>query len=165
MEAKGIRFLQWLREGQGKRLVLLLGAGGMLLILLSEWLPSPGAEQKAASGTGDTAAAYKVQLEQQLSGLIGQMDGAGKTQVMVTLETGDQTVYAVDTKTGEGSAEQTHVLTDGGALAETVYTPAVQGVAVVCEGGDQIHVIAQITEMLSALLGLSTSRISVTKMN
>ena len=57
------------------------------------------------------------------------------------------------------------LLDDGSALTETVRTPAVCGVAVVCEGGDQTHVVAQITEMLSSLLGISSSRISVAKMN
>ena len=39
-----------------------------------------------------------------------------------------------------------------------------KGVAVVCEGGDDITVIKRITDLVSVVLGLSTNRICVTKM-
>ena len=79
---------------------------------------------------------YQTQLEQQLEGLISQLQGAGRTTVMVTLTTGEETVYAVDTQTGELQQQETHVLLqDGSALAETTYLPQVCGVAVLCEGG------------------------------
>lgn len=50
------------------------------------------------------------------------MDGAGKTTVMLTLETGEETIYALDTQSGQMQEQQTHVLLeDGSALAETIY--------------------------------------------
>ena len=153
------------RKISGRGMLVFLGIGGMLLILLSEFLPADSTRIKPADDTAsyDT---YKTQMEERLESLIGQMDGAGKTQVMVTLETTAQNIYAVNTKEGENTREQEHVLLNGGeALTQTVESPEIRGVAVVCEGGDQIHVAAQITEMLSSLLGISSSHISVTKMN
>lgn len=158
---------QWFKtEKAGTQLIFLLGMGGLVLILLSEVWPaqSGGTEARSAPETVDFS--YEMTLEQRLEALIGQVEGAGRTKVMVTLETGAQSVYAVDTREGAAESGQTHVLLDdGSALTETVRTPAVCGVAVVCEGGDQTHVVAQITEMLSSLLGISSSRISVAKMN
>ena len=146
------------------RLAVLLGAAAMLLILLSE-LFAPSGKTAAASAAPEDDNIYRQQLEQQLCDLIAQVEGAGKTTVMVTLESGEETIYALDTLSGQTQEQQTHVLLDDGtALAQTVCTPRVCGVAVVCEGGDDITVIKRITDLVSVVLGLSTNRICVTKM-
>ena len=104
---------------------------------------------------------YYAALE-QLEELISQLQGAGHTTVMVTLSTGEETVYAVDTQTGDMQQQETHVLLqDGSALAETTYLPQVCGVAVLCEGGGDVRVAARITELLHSLLDLPTNRICV----
>ena len=43
------------------------------------------------------------------------------------------------------------------------YLPAVQGVAVVCDGADNSAVRACVTETVSALFDISVSKVSVTK--
>ena len=138
------------------RLAVLLGAAAMLLILLSE-LFTPSEKTAAASAAPADDNVYRQQLEQQLSDLIAQVEGAGKTTVMITLESGEETIYALDTLSG-----QTHVLLDDGtALAQTVCTPRVCGVAVVCEGGGDVRVAARITELVGALLDVPSNRICV----
>ena len=135
-------------------LAVTVGVMAMLLLLLSELLPS-GNTQKTAASTVRTAAVsqYQTQLEQQLEELISQLQGAGRTTVMVTLTTGEETIYAVDTQTGDLQQQETHVLLqDGSALAETTYLPQVCGVAVLCEGGGDVRVAARITELLHSLL-------------
>ena len=136
-------------------------SAAMLLLLLSELLPAtPPAEPSAASAS--QALVYREQLEAQLQDLIGQIDGAGATAVMVTLETGEETVYATDTQSGQTQSQETHVLLDDGtALAQTVYYPQVCGVAVVCDGGGDVRVAARITELVRALLDISSTRICV----
>ena len=152
------------RKENRARLAVFLGAAAMLLILLSE-LFTPSGKTAAASAAPADDNIYRQQLEQQLSDLIAQVEGAGKTTVMVTLESGEETIYALDTLSGQTQEQQTHVLLDDGtALAQTVCAPRVCGVAVVCEGGDDITVIKRITDLVSVVLGLSTNRICVTKM-
>ena len=144
-------------------LAVTVGVMAMLLLLLSELLPS-GTTQKAAVSTAQTATVsqYQAQLEQQLEELISQLQGAGHTTVMVTLSTGEETVYAVDTQTGDMQQQETHVLLqDGSALAETTYLPQVCGVAVLCEGGGDVRVAARITELVGALLDVPSNRICV----
>ena len=93
-------FRDLLRSGPGRaRLAVVLGAAAMLLILLSELWPRPAAES-ASVNTGFDAIAYQQQLEQRLEELIGEMEGAGQTKVMVTLETGEERIYALDTQRG-----------------------------------------------------------------
>ena len=87
---------------------------------------------------------------------------SGKTTVMITLESGEETIYALDTLSGQTQEQQTHVLLDDGtALAQTVCTPRVCGVAVVCEGGGDVRVAARITELVGALLDVPSNRICV----
>lgn len=80
-------FRALLEKQNRTRLAVVLGGAAMLLLLLSELLPAtPPAEPSAASAS--QALVYREQLEAQLQDLIGQIDGAGATAVMVTLETG-----------------------------------------------------------------------------
>lgn len=160
----------WLEKLKNSRggtgLVVGLAVLGMLLILLSELWPQaePTAAQSAAGSSITDYAEYQAQLERRLSELIGQMEGAGRTAVMVTLENGEETIYALDTQSGQTQSQQTHVLLDDGtALAQTVCLPQVCGVAVVCDGGGDIRIVAQVTEMVSALLNIPTNRICVEK--
>lgn len=147
------------------KLAVVLGAAAMVLILLSELFSTPStatAKTAPAGETNPTAQQYKQQLEQQLETLIGQVEGAGKTTVMLTLESGEETIYALDTLSGQTQSQQTHVLLDDGtALEETTYLPTVCGVAVVCEGGGDVRVAARITELVAALLDVPTNRICV----
>ena len=92
---------------------------------MSEIWPSGTGAAAPAEASGQDAAAYQTQLEQRLSGLIGEIEGAGQATVMITLESGEETIYALDTQSGQTQSQQTHVLLeDGTALEETVYFPA-----------------------------------------
>lgn len=151
------------RQGR-TTLAAAVGVAAMLLILLSELCTPSGGTSAAASAQsgGQDLAAYQQELESRLETLIGQMDGAGKTVVMVTLETGEETIYALDIQSGQTQSQETHVLLDDGtALQETVCLPQVCGVAVLCDGGGDVRVAARITEMVSALLDLPTNRICI----
>lgn len=152
-----------------KRTGLLVAGGilGMLLIGVSEWIPEP-ADAAPDVQTSDTA--YVCELEERLCELISQMDGAGQTRVMVTLESDQETVYAKDTETSTTETQQTsrssHVLTSGNSegLVETVQEPQVRGVAVLCEGGDQPGIQLRITELVSVLTGAGANHITVNKL-
>lgn len=156
--------LRSLQNGKGRTsLAVAVGVLAMLLLLLSEFLPGSSTQKTTVSAVPTAAVSqYQTQLEQQLEELISQLQGAGKTTVMVTLTTGEETVYAVDTQTGDVQQQETHVLLqDGSALAETTYLPQVCGVAVLCEGGGDVRVAARITELLHSLLDLPANRICV----
>jgi len=95
-------FAGLLQKQSRTQLAIILGVAAMLLILFSELFSTPA---KTAANAGSSAAvsetAYREQLETQLTELIEQLDGAGKTVVMVTLESGEETIYAVDTQSGQ----------------------------------------------------------------
>lgn len=161
------RLTGWMKGAREKpraaSLAVILGIAAMLLILLSElWPASDGPAAPPGGETVQTADSYRASLENQLAALIEQINGAGETTVMITLESGEERIYATDTQTGGDQSQQTHVLLeDGTALEETVYLPAVCGVAVVCDGGGNVGVEARITALVSALLDVPSNRICV----
>ena len=169
MTAKqSIAWLQAAWKDDKKRINLLLvsGLAGMLLLCMSEWLPAGQSTQNAAQSSqqSQTAAEYEQQLETRLAALIRAMDGAGETVVMVTLDCGEETTYAADTRTEKTSedtrssaaSQRTHLL--AGAQ------PQVRGVAVLCQGGGNAGTQRRITELVSALTGVGASHITVNKM-
>jgi stage III sporulation protein AG len=176
----------WRELLQKKNALFFVGLAGVCLIGLSDILfaESASTEAAAAQETAYTAVAaseYTAALEARLAQLLAAVDGAGKVQVMLTLEGTGETFFALDeqsdttlqTKDDEQTQRQTtyrseHVLYDGGAgstpLVEQQTEPEVRGVAVVCEGGDDIVVVKRITELVAVVLGLSSNRICVAKM-
>lgn len=160
-EKTGVFTLRSLLEKQNRtKLAVVLGTAAMILLLLSELLPTNAVKEPVLAPADETA--YREQLEKQLQELIEQIDGAGTTTVMITLESGEETVYATDTQSGQTQSQETHVLLDdGSALAQTVYLPKICGAAIVCEGGGDVRVAARITELVSALLDLPSNRICV----
>ncbi len=162
-------FVKENKKGAGK-LVIALGLIGMLMILLSELITTPNAQNEVHTQTQtdgmQSTLDYKKTLEEELALLISQLDGAGQTVVMVTLENSQEAIYAKDETQNTAQSTQTHVMLENGtALTQTVLLPNVLGVAVICEGGGDIAVVVKITEMLSALFRLPTTYISVEKLN
>ena len=147
-------------EKQRVNLLVCMGLAGLLLLAVSSWLPADSSTQSAAPAakTGSTAD-YAAELETRLTALISRVEGAGKTAVMVTLESGSESIYATDT---DSDGSSTHVLLGSGGADGLVET--VLGVAVVCEGGGSAAVQSRVTALVQALTGIGTNHITVAKM-
>lgn len=159
------------------RILALLGVLGILLLCLSEFLPHTRTAQKEDTAkTQIDVNDFCAQTEKKLSELIAQVEGAGRVQVMLTIESSDEKIYAADEKSNaktDGDAEQKsydsqYVLVDGasgdtGMLLKT-NAPKVKGVIIVCDGGENPAVANQITNAVSAALGVGANRVSVLKM-
>lgn len=150
-------------------LLLVLGLTGLVLMGVSEWLPQQESVAQTTSAAENTAADgqqdYAANLETRLQALIEQVDGAGHTTVMVTLAAGEENVYATDrTDSADGDSTENHVLLGGSSeqgLVETVRTPSVLGVAVVCTGGGDLAVQRRVTELVTALTDVGANHITV----
>ena len=97
---------------------------------------------------------------------------------MVTLESSSENVYLHDYDYGENvepsgrnsvERKDEYVIIDGGegeqGIVVRVAEPKIRGVAVVCRGAGSEIVKSQITEAVTALLDISSARVSVAKMN
>lgn len=160
--------------------VLLLIVTGIVLLLISEVKPEK-ADTSALTSIASSAVdsdSYVMMLEERLVSIISSIDGAGSTRVMVTLESGNEEVYLHNYNYGEDvdpngknslERKDEYVIVDGESGEEgivvRVHQPKVRGVAVVCEGGGSDVVREQIINTVSALLDISSAKISVAKMN
>lgn len=165
----------WKDEKKRVNLLLVSGISGMLLLCVPAWLPAGGQKQDPEQAVlpAQSAEDYEQQLESRLAALIGAMDGAGKTVVMVTLDCGEENIYAADTQTEEthddtrsSISQQSTSLLAGGSqpVTKTVLFPQVRGVAVLCQGGADPGIQRRITELVSALTNVGASHITVNKM-
>lgn len=154
-------------EKKRANLLVCLGVAGMLLLALSEWKPQeePSSATITEGSVTTSPATYTAQLQEQLCGLISRVEGVGKVEVMVTLARGEESVYATDNQTAsDGSLSVSHVLLGESGLVETVQTPQVLGVAVVCEGGGNAAVQNRVSEIVQALTGVKSNHITVAQM-
>lgn len=151
-------------EKKRVNLLVCMGLAGLLLLAVSAWLPAESPAETLQPVQSEAYADYAAQLEARLTELIARVDGAGKTAVMVTLESDSERIYATDT---DRDGASTHVLLGSGGtdgLVETVQTPQVRGVAVVCEGGGSPAVQSRVTALVETLTGVGANHITVAKM-
>ena len=134
---------KFLSSLKSKWFLIILAVAGIFLVIWGGRLT--GNRTAVASGTEAPTAdadAYRASLEQELTALCRKVKGAGEVQVMLTLSDGQTTTYVSGKQT---SSEM----------------PRVRGVAVLCKGGDDPAVRAEIVRLVSAVLGIGTHRIYV----
>lgn len=166
------------------RIIIVLGLVGIGLILLSGLLPDKTNDEDNQTNSQVayvSLAQYENNLEQSLADIISSIDGAGKTRVMLTMDSTVEQVYATDktmsqkdmvnsgedTETNKDtSANSTYItveLSDG--TQQTVLLkeiqPRVRGALVVCNGGDNSVVKEKIVDAVTKALDISSSRVSV----
>ena len=167
------RILEKLRGIRRTHLILLTGLCGTALLLLPGLLP----DRKEPLHTGimqnepANTALYRQELEERLTKLLSGMEGVGQVQVMVTVSGTAEQVYAEERKTSQsdrGTQLETQpviIRSSGGesALAAKTYCPAVQGAAILCEGGSHAAVQERVSRAAAAVLGIPQTRIFVGK--
>ena len=155
--------------------LLIIGSAGVIILVLTQLLPFGRASPEKSDTDADenlSPAVYEQNLEKRLAKLISDIDGAGEVSVMLTLESTDENVYAKEEKNQSGEKSSTSeskyivVKSDGdeSGMLLKVSQPQVRGVAVVCSGADSAVVRREIINAVSSVLGISSSRVSVTAM-
>lgn len=153
---------------------VVLAVIAILFLVLTEFTEKD--EKKYDTETTVSTEEYAENLEERLTKLISSVDGAGETVVMVTLEAGEENIYAREIKTDEetdgvktsNKYEYEYIVMKNGSATESgmllkVIEPDIRGVAVVCDGGDNAAVRENIINTVSAVLDIKTNKISVCK--
>ncbi len=160
-------------KGEDRKIPVIIAIGliGILLLGLSG-INDGGSSKKAEkqSAVSDNSE-YAKELEDKLCSVISSIDGVGKCKVMITLEATKESVYAVDSESRNDNSSNTskeeYVFSDYGSSEEPVLIkekyPKVQGVTVVCSGGDNSAVRQQIVNCVTALFDINANRVSVSK--
>lgn len=142
--------------------LLVIAAGAVLLLLPSGGRDSP------EEGIPSQEEAFDLEaFEEKLERTLSQIEGAGETQVVLTLDGGSRQVLARDQeRDGEGGGSNTVVTVGKGSGQQEVVplqtvAPEFRGALVVCPGGGNAPVRLKLIEAVSALTGLGSDRISV----
>lgn len=168
MDQTAVPFLrQFLAKYKHVFLIFLLG---ILLMLL----PTGEKKQQQAAQMPQAEATQQTQtLQEQLSALLSQMEGAGKVQVLLTLASGEKTLYQTNEDSATASQSETKrtdtvILTDSNrneaGLVRQVDPPTYLGAVVLCQGAENSAVRLAITEAISNATGLGYHKITILKM-
>lgn len=165
--------VEYLKRNDAKKIKIIIAVGmiGVILIAMSD-IFAKDEKNTSSETTNDTAYSdYTNELEDKLCNIISSMDGVGECKVMITLENSKENVYATDnenkTDSDSASSKDEYVIydSDNGETPVLIkeYYPKIQGVSVVCSGGDNIVVKEQIINTVTSLFNISTNRVSVSK--
>lgn len=167
------------------KVIVAAGLIGIALIFLSGLFQKDQGQNEPVKGQDDAlmierAERYKQQLTDELGNMIASIEGAGRTKLMLTLDSTVQYSYAADSdiKTDDKNAADEHqsdekrsylvIKNQSGAeqaLSLGGMMPAVRGVLVVCEGGDRKEVAQAVCSAVSAAVHIPESRVCVLKMS
>ena len=184
-----------LKKPKKEQLVVLLLFGVLLVVIaLPTTTGTMGADKKdadisgtqGASGTDTATLTYEEQLEKRLSAILSQVAGAGRVEVMVTLESRGERIVEKDTPESRKSVEETD--SSGGSRTtdeqdwgeETVYyedgsggkspyvvkelEPNIEGVLVLAEGGGSAVVKQELLEAVQALFPIEAHKVKIMKL-
>lgn len=127
--------------------IVIAGIIGIALIFLSSYIDFGSASDKRKDEEFSVKT-YSTEIESDLQSVISQIQGAGETRVLLTMENSIEYVYLDDSTTKTKEIE-----------------PLIRGVLVVCEGGDNPVVVERITLAVTKALDISTAKVCVTKLS
>lgn len=181
------------RLGENKKaltFIIVIGVIGILMIGVSEMMPSKGAKSKQEENMSVKDVSFDQQsyinaLEEKVLELVTSINGVGNAKVMITLDSTFEYKYATtlesvkDFSDGniDGSAgskhesqkeEYVYIEDSSGrkqALLISQVLPRIKGVVVVCEGGDTLAVRNNVINAVTTALGVYSNNVYVTKMS
>lgn len=166
------KFLKWIFDKKNRvNMIFVIGIIGILLIFLSTIFENNDKTAKASTEVSfefDTEN-YKKQTEEELCRILSQISGVGDVKVMVTIGGTTEYEYAMelvkDSDDVSSSYKNQYVLIENDgkkeALVKKINTPKISGVAVVCQGGDDIKVSERIVKTVSTVLDISSNDVCV----
>lgn len=168
MDIKGIsvKITEFIKKNKYITLILILGLIFMLL-------PTKDKEKTNTSQNEVFAQQTEVPVEERLSAILKQIDGAGKVEVMLTVAEGEEILYQANEELTTDSDTSKHTIdiitiTDlnknqSGLIRQRI-PPVYLGAIIVCQGADDPNVKLAITDAVSKITGIKSNHISVLKM-
>ena len=148
-----------------KTLLLLLALLGILLMLLSRCGEDKAGAQTQNEPSALDPALYAEQIEEKVEALCNKIDGVSSAHAVVTLKGGYRAIYATDAQYGSSVNKSETVLIGSGSSEKALLigyeNPEIAGIGIVCSGGDDAYVRAEIISMISAAFDLGSNKIFV----
>lgn len=116
----------------------------------------------------NTINSYILNLEEKVKKALSSIEGAGKVDVVINIESGMETVLAMKTTTTEygnkTEIETSPIVINGKTVVIKEQFPQIKGVLIVVEGGNNISVISKISRATMSLLDIEANKIEILKM-
>lgn len=174
-ERRGIGAKLLAAFGRYKYALLVAAIGAVLLLWPGGKTASDGSGSSAANSQTGAGESQARDLEAEMEEILGKIQGVGRVDVMLTLQSGSELVLASDTTlrySGDTKApddydrsSETVVVSGGSGGGDVVVTqekyPRYRGALVVCDGGGNDAVRLKVVEAVAALTGLGSDRIAV----
>lgn len=146
-----------LKDISKKNIIYILGAVGIIFLAISA-LSSEKPPEEAVTEKED----YCTIIEEKLEKILPEISSVGKVDVMITAENLGEVIPAKN----EGEKDNGIIVLNQKGGGEDIriieeISPRIQGVIIVADGGRSSRVKIDLTEAVSALLGVDTHKIKV----
>jgi len=163
--SKKINFLDKIKSNKKLQTILIIV---IFLIVFAVFLLNTFSKKESQTSQGNTQDLYVQELEERLSNTLSKVDGAGKVSIVITVESGMETVLAMKTETVENSSgkhvTETPVLVNGKTVVLKEMYPKIIGVLIVAEGANNIGVMRKIQQATVSLLDINVNQIEILTM-
>ena len=149
------------------RAVLAVLLAGVLLL-------ASGHSGNTASADSTVSQSFDLNdFQQELQARLAAISGAGRVELMLSLDQTEESVYAVNTRQTSGSDSRSREsdvsVVSNGSCGETPVTvkrvlPVFRGAVVLCDGADDASVRLSVTQAVSTVCGIGADKVTVLKM-
>ena len=138
---KKFDFKNILNNPKFTKIAFIVGVSAIALIFLSSFFDPSLAFSKVDNDK------YCEALENNLLGIVTQIEGVGDAKIFLTMDNDGENVYLNNSDTKTKSV-----------------TPVVRGVVIVCDGGDDAIVVGRVMSAVTKSLGIPANKVCVTKL-
>ena len=152
-----------LEKLKGKKWIEYLFLGVLSIIVIVIFLSSIGKNDKVESSAIDD---YVYNLESRLSNALSQVEGAGSVTVVITVESGMETVLATEKIVTENADKsvtvtETPIIINGKTVVLMEKYPQIVGVLIVAQGADSIVVMNKLQQATVSLLNIDINKVEI----
>ena len=132
------------RSEKSIKIILVIGAVLVLFIAFSGLSADDSNKGDNQLFNYEKQAAYEEALESKLARVLSEIEGIGEMSIMITLDSSEENAF-------ENNNDE----------PAYIKAPAVRGVIVVCDGGDNVIIKEKVITAIAGAFDISTTHISV----
>lgn len=165
-----MRITEELKKIPADKIIFVIGIIGMILILISSFIPDKKEEKSESENLYFNKSGYLEDIENRLEDFLENMEGVGNADVMITLKGGELYTYIYEDKKSisenRTETDKSYVMSgrEKTPVLETVNNPEIKGAVIACEGASDPSVKSDVYNTVSKALGISTADIYVTEL-
>ena len=141
----------------------------MLAIVVFIFLFGFNSEKPKSISDDDQVLLYIDNLENKLSSVLSNVAGVGDVEVIITIESGKESVLAMKTTTKNGvnglETETTPIIVNGKTVVVKEVYPKITGVLIVAKGANNISTMNRLQQATISLLDIDINQIEILTMN